>query len=170
MIVNDAIKILNISEMLIDAVIIKGAYRKASLKYHPDHNPAGTEMMKLINEAKEVLSSSKLPITVNENGSSSYDYGAEINNALNKIIIITDLNIEVCGSWVWISGETKEHKDTLKDACFKYSGKKKMWYFRPQSEKKRWRGGKEYSMSDIRNKYNSDKVKTKKVFSLPAHA
>ena len=30
-------------------------YRAADLKYHPDKNPAGAEMMKLINAAFEVL-------------------------------------------------------------------------------------------------------------------
>ena len=35
---------------------IKTAYRKLSLKYHPDKNPNGTETFQQINKANEILS------------------------------------------------------------------------------------------------------------------
>jgi hypothetical protein len=29
------------------------------------------------------------------------------------------VEIEICGLWVWVGGETKKHKDTLKAAGYK---------------------------------------------------
>ena len=50
----DAAKILGLSGD-VTPEIIKTAYREASKKYHPDINPAGGEMMKLVNAAYDVL-------------------------------------------------------------------------------------------------------------------
>lgn len=50
----DACKILELSGV-INADDIKKAYRKACMKYHPDRNPSGEHMMKLVNAAYAVL-------------------------------------------------------------------------------------------------------------------
>jgi curved DNA-binding protein CbpA len=50
----DAAKILSLNGT-ITSKDIKKAYRVAALKYHPDKNPAGEEMMKIINAAYDVL-------------------------------------------------------------------------------------------------------------------
>ena len=50
----DACKILELSGV-INAEDIKKAYRKACMKYHPDRNPSGEHMMKLVNAAYAVL-------------------------------------------------------------------------------------------------------------------
>ena len=31
------------------------------------------------------------------------------------------LEIEICGLWMWVGGETKKHKDALKDAGYKWA-------------------------------------------------
>jgi hypothetical protein len=106
---NDALSILNVTGEYTPE-IIKTAYRKACSKYHPDRNPAGLEMMKLVNQAYEALKEA----TGNANDSESLStYGEDICNALNAIIGL-GLDIEICGSWVWLHGDTKPHKDLLK--------------------------------------------------------
>ena len=75
------------------------------------------------------------------------------------IIPILDLEgveIELCGSWIWVSGNTKEHKDLFKELGFYWAPKKFMWYWRPEEFKSYSRKSK--SMSDIRNKYGSEKI------------
>jgi len=52
--VQDAANILGISGE-INPEIAKIAYRRASMKFHPDRNPAGLEMMQAVNAAYEVL-------------------------------------------------------------------------------------------------------------------
>lgn len=163
----DALKILGIQENTITDELVKNAYRKASLKYHPDRNPAGNEMMRLINEAKEALKGESFPFEYkSEEG---YDYGDEINTALNKIINLQGLVIEVCGAWVWVSGNTKEHWPNLKEAGFKFSPPKKMVYFRPHYASSRRFKKDGLSMDEIRGKYGADNIKSSKTFYLPAH-
>ena len=157
----DACKVLGIEESTVTQEIVKKAYHKACFKFHPDHNPAGANMMKLVNEAKSSLDELGYPLEVNS--TDSYNYGDEINEALNKIITLDGIIIEVCGSWIWVSGETKKHKDSLGSANFIYSGKKVMWYFRPKSQI-RFRGSKKLSMDEIRNKYKSQRISTKERF------
>ncbi len=50
---------------------------------------------------------------------------------------IEGLELEVCGSWLWISGKTKEHKELLKSLGLFYASKKQKWYFRPAEYKSR---------------------------------
>lgn len=63
-------------------------------------------------------------------------------NAEKKDITIYDLQknnnikIERIGSWIWVSGDTFEIKDTLKEMGFFYSGNKKAWYFNGDSVKR----------------------------------
>jgi len=146
----------------------KVAYRKAAMKYHPDRNPAGADMMKIINAAYDVLKEYTGDIPSNDNQSAEAEgtanYSEAVNEALNKIINLTGLDIEICGAWVWVSGETKKHKEVLKEAGFKYASKKKKWYFRPADWKSFSRGS--HSMEDIRNKYGSSKPHAPRNFYL----
>ncbi len=154
MIIQDALKILSIiGEYTPDS--IKLAYRKACSQYHPDRNPAGLEMMKLVNQAYEALKNESGKAESNGDLSS---YGEDIFNALSKIIHL-GLDIEICGAWVWIHGNTKPHKETLKEAGFRWAPKKMLWYFRPADYKSRGRG--KFSMDEIRNTHGSEKVTIK---------
>lgn len=52
----------------------------------------------------------------------------------NKVKKIHELglNQEVCGSWLWVSGNTIDHKETLKSLGLRYSPNKQRWYYRPK--------------------------------------
>lgn len=159
MIIKDALSILGITgDYTPDTV--KQAYRQACKKYHPDRNPAGLEMMKLVNQAYETLKNETgtqdTSETVNQDDVSSY--GEDIFNALSKIMHL-GLDIEICGAWVWLHGDTKPHRELLKEAGFKWAPKKKLWYYRPADYKSRGRG--KFSMDEIRERHGSEKVKLK---------
>lgn len=143
----DAAKILNITG---DATpeIIKKAYWAACRKYHPDLNPAGGEMMKLINAAYDVLKDYQGHIKEQQT-----DYSEKVSDALNAVFGNPDLIIELCGAWVWITGNTKAHRETLKSAGFKWSAKKEAWYFRPEEYRSRSKGS--VTLEEIREKYGS---------------
>ena len=149
----DAAKILGLSGELTPD-LVKTAYRQASMKYHPDRNPAGTEMMKLVNEAYAVLKEFSGDVKEQQ-----ADYGDLLNEALNAIIDLPGLFLEICGAWLWVSGDTRTHKTTLKEAGFQWAPKKKLWYYRPEQYRSRARGN--VDMDDIRTKYGSSRPATR---------
>ena len=61
-------------------------------------------------------------------------------HALNAIIGLDGLDIEICGAWVWVDGETYRHRAPLKQAGFRFASKKKRWYFRPENWRSSSRG------------------------------
>ena len=134
------------------------AWLAAVKKYHPDVNPAGEQMAQMINAAYDTLKDHDGNIEqtqVETNGL----YSEEVSEALNKIINCIGLEIEVCGCWIWVDGDTKKHKETLKEVGFRWANKKKKWSFSPTGYKTKSRGSS--SMSDIRENYGSQRVKSK---------
>ncbi len=145
----DALKVLGLSGQ-VSHEDIKNAYKISCSKYHPDRNPAGLEIMKMVNVAYSTLKSYDGVASISQEASG---YGEEVAKALNAINAL-NLNIEVCGAWVWVSGDTKSHKEILKETGFKWAPKKKNWYFKP-SDAKRSRSFGKFSMDQIRDKYGS---------------
>lgn len=148
---NDAAQVLGLSGA-IGPDDVKQAYHRAALQYHPDVNPAGAEMMQIINAAYEALKDYAGEIAATQE--TEVAYPEAVNAALNAIIDLVGLDIEICGAWVWVSGATYLHRATLKAADFRYASKKQRWYFRPEGWRSSSRGN--YSMDDIRDRYGSD--------------
>jgi len=146
--IQEALSILGVEAGEANPETIKLAYKRAAQKYHPDRNPSGEHMMKLINVAYELVKNFEGKVEENK------DFGDAINNALNAIFDF-GLTIEVCGSWVWVTGNTKPHKDELKAAGFFWSAKKSSWYFRPANRKGRFKAA-SWSMEEIRTKFGSE--------------
>ncbi|NOR70652.1 MAG: DnaJ domain-containing protein [Methylomarinum sp.] len=150
--IKDALSILALTAAA-DQKVIKTAYRKACIKYHPDRNPAGLEMMKAVNVAYQFLAE------ISYNGADhpideevNTDFGDMLNEAINSVIGLSGLNIEVCGAWVWLTGNTKQYKA----AGYWWAKKKCSWYFRPADYKSRNKG--DWNMDKIRDKYGSVSV------------
>ncbi|WP_312788256.1 DnaJ domain-containing protein, partial [Escherichia coli] len=91
---------------------LKSAYKKLALKYHPDRNPLGVELMKAVNAAFDLLMThfDKISQYSSENDSNTYNYGEELEKVLKELNGMEGIVFEVIGNWVWIDGETKKHK------------------------------------------------------------
>lgn len=143
---------------------LKAAYKKLAMQYHPDRPEGSTVIMQEIN-AKFSMLCKVLPSKAQAAGreTSTEERQNDINNAerfrdvLISIIHLEGLDIEICGSWIWIGGNTKEWKAELKAAGFFWASKKAMWYWRAEEYKSH--GKKSTTMEDIRTKYGSEKIK-----------
>lgn len=136
---------------------VKSLYRELAKANHPDKG-GDLETMQSIN-AEYTFACAK--VLKGENLSVE-DLEAEILNAegykqaVNLASNLVGVNVELCGGWIWCSGNTYPHKDALKSVGFYFASAKKMWYFR--SAEKAVKGGKPQSMEKIRGKYGSQSV------------
>ncbi|MCL2592149.1 MAG: molecular chaperone DnaJ [Defluviitaleaceae bacterium] len=141
---------------------LKRVYKKLAVKHHPD-NGGDTEKMKVVNSEYFELFEKLKKIHTNAEGE---QYTKETNetpeefiNIINELIRFDKILIEIIGSFIWVSGETKPYKEQLKALGFKWSSNKLSWYLAPKDYKKR--NHKNYSMDDIRGMYGSKEVENK---------
>lgn len=152
---------------------VKTEYRALCKKYHPDLHGGDTSenwvrIMQQIN-AEYALASANARYAEEPAKRAKYGKSAptatdyadmaavdeRIRQAIEKIITLAGLEIEICGLWVWVGGETKPVKDTLKAAGYMWAAKKEKWYFAgvPASHRGHW------DMDTIRTRYGSSKVR-----------
>lgn len=154
--IQEALNVFGLSGELSEKEV-KTAYKKLALKYHPDRNPLGGELMKAVNAAFDMLMANidDLNKYQSEDESARYNYGENLENVLNTLSGLAGIVYEVIGNWVWISGETFNHKAALNELKCKWAPKKKQWFYRPEEHKGRF-NKKEHSIDEIRAKYGSD--------------
>lgn len=75
---------------------------------------------------------------------------------IEKLIHMEGIEIDVCGSWVWVTGDTRPHKEELKALSFRWSSNKSAWYFHRDGYKKRSK--KSLTLDEIRGYYGSEKI------------
>lgn len=82
-----------------------------------------------------------------------------LSEMIEKLCRIRGIELELCGVWLWITGETYAAKDLLKSFGCMFSSKKKAWYWHDGIDGKKHRGFRK-SLDDIRNVYGSEKIET----------
>lgn len=128
---------------------LKKTYRRLAMENHPDRG-GDTETMKAINaEYEEAFNRIKY-----SGQTEAAETASEFIAVIDALMKIKGITVELCGSWLWISGETKSAKDALKAAGCRWASKKKMWYWHPATDAPRHRRG-NTSMTEIRSKYGS---------------
>lgn len=136
---------------------IRTKYIKLANLYHPDKGGDETVMKEINNEFDYCKIFFKNSFADN-NTTTSRDTDFFDDEALQEVLKIiaglSGLEIELCGSWLWISGDTRPHKATLKRAgCF-WASKKMKWYWHPKEERAGHSRGKA-TIEYIRDKYGS---------------
>ena len=141
---------------------LKANYRLLVRKYHPDCGGADEDMKAINAEYEELFEAAKrgsrqqtedAGCTWNENAHTVDDGFREI---IINIASVPGVEVEICGSWIWVTGDTKPVKDTLKEEGFKWAVNKKAWYW--HSGEYRRKNRKTFSMDEIRDMHGSDKV------------
>ncbi len=168
-----------------DAEEIKREYRRLCKQWHPDLGAQiadeierRTKKMQEINVAYAQASAvyrhediRQRARQYNKPEPTPQDYAdadatdERIREAIEKIVVLEGLDIEICGLWVWVSGTQKrgtsvanDHAlDVLMQTGFKYSGGKKKWHFAGVPAG----GYRKFTMEQIRQRYGSKKVESK---------
>lgn len=139
---------------------LKKAYKAAAMKYHPDMG-GDTATMQAINaeyEARfEVLKRSQNEQAAEDTTGktrATTESAGDFIAIINALLKLDGLEIELCGRWLWIGGNTKTHKEALKAAGCRWSSAKKLWSWHFAEEGAKWHKGTK-TMAQIRSKYGS---------------
>ena len=99
---------------------LRKLYKKLVVKYHPDNN-GNEEILKSINVEYDILfkkfksgyENSESYKNATEKQRQSYDSVKDklLREMIVKLSKFSDLTIEICGTWIWISGITKAYKE-----------------------------------------------------------
>ena len=128
----------------------KKVYKTLAKKLHPDVG-GSEEEFKLLNAIYNDFIENKIYF------SNDFKIDLDLEKIISQILHFENITIELVGSWIWLSGDTKEIKDKLKELGFKWASKKKMWYYGEMKGKSHG----EKSLDEIKDKYESKTFKKK---------
>ena len=134
---------------------LKKQYRRLAMKYHPDCG-GDTATMQQINAEHDAL----FEVLKKQHNASADEYhqttetAAEFRDIIDFLMTLDGVVAELCGSWVWCSGETMKHKEALKACGCRWSSTKKLWSWHFQEDGMKWHKGSK-TMAQIRSKYGS---------------
>ena len=135
----------------------KKIYKTLAKQLHPDMG-GNEEDFKLLNNIYNDIIENKIYF------SNESKFDIELEKIISQILHYENIIIEVVGSWIWLSGDTKAIKEKLKELNFKWASKKKMWYYGEM----KGRNPNQKSMDEIKYKYGFQTVKTKEKGKLTA--
>lgn len=152
---------------------LRKQYKELLKKFHPDNKRKSTQATQEINSEYDNLF--KILKNQHKEGSekqqretdSQYNIkiDKELREQLNKIINL-DVEIEIIGNWIWVSGKTYPVKDILKSAGFAYSSRNKAWYWGKVAFFKK--SHKTLNMETKRALYGSMKIESEKMVLIGA--
>lgn len=140
---------------------IKSRYKELAKRHHPDLGGCKAIMQEINAQYESVMRghyqrAGKSITEIDE----LLEKDEVLRNKLNEILANDELIIEICGSWLWVTGNTREHKEKLKEAKFMWSKSKLAWYWRAEGRK--FRGRCAESLDAIRASYGSVKLNAEK--------
>ena len=137
---------------------VKNTFHELAKRLHPDAGGDPEEFKKMYAEYKEAFERLKTVHKNHEGQTYTKDTEETPEQFADLIRTLTKMNgclVELIGSWIWISGNTKEYKDQLKELHFKFSAKKAAWYYHEGEYHKK--NGKVFNMDDLRNMWGTTK-------------
>lgn len=134
---------------------LKAEYRRLVKIYHPDCGGTDEIMKQINNEHDRLFEELKAKHNAKaDEYHQTTETAEEFREIIEALLNLDGLVVELCGSWLWISGETMKNKKALKAAGFRWSPNKKMWYWRHEEDGRRWHKGNR-TIGEIRAKYGS---------------
>lgn len=146
---------------------VKEIYRNLARENHPDKG-GDDEKMKLINEAYETIQEQYSFVNIGRKFEEDENFwnidDPEMEEAYKSISHLEGIEIEICGLWMWVTGETYKVKEQLKEAGLFYASRKMAWGWKPKNSTSKSRG--RTSLNNIRSKYGSSTLPTSRRHKL----
>ena len=139
---------------------LKKQFKTRCKELHPDFN-GGCKVKE--KEFKEMLNEYEAALKyIGEQKGKEYKFDAEYADLIIELLKMEMVNveIEICGWFIYLWGETKPYKENLKELEFRWNPKKVCWYWRPAWYRNKNKNS--WSMDQIRDFYGSENVRQEK--------
>ena len=150
---------------------LKKMYKTLAYANHPDRGGRTEDMQEINNEYDRLFA--RLKNVRRNKAGEVYTTTEEVKETpeqyraiIDKLIHFENCLIEICGTWIWVSGNTKVYKDILKELKFRFSKNKAAWYYHSEPYVKRSKT--RYSLDDIRTMWGSQEVETEEQARITA--
>lgn len=146
---------------------LKTMYRTLAMKHHPDCGGTVEAMQQINNEYDTLFEQLKTVHTTATGDTYTADTNEkpeQFKNIISRLIVLEGINIEIIGSWVWLTGNTYNYKEQIKAIGFRWANSKKAWYYHTDEYRKTSR--KTFTLDEIRDLYGSQTVTTKPQLKL----
>ncbi len=142
---------------------IKKQYRQLAMENHPDRG-GDLKTMQEINAEFDVLRKRYYNVHESQSGATYRDdtqdtmdeVTAHFEEIIDQLLKMDGVGIEICGSFIWLDGNTYAYRKEIKELGFRWASKKKRWFLAPEGWRKK--GHRELTMGEIRASYGSQRV------------
>lgn len=144
---------------------LKSAFRKLAMKWHPDRGgnnetmrEINAEYASLFDKVKDTHRSTRAdgPRTY-EAKEKTKETPQDFINIVMELFKLDGLDVELCGRWLWIGGNTLAHKKRLRELGCSWSKNKQKWSWHfPEDAAVSYAGRKAWSMDRIRSQFGSE--------------
>jgi len=138
---------------------IKARYRDLAKRHHPDLG-GDVAAMQAVNAAYESILKGAYRAAGwdDQKVEDRWEMDKEVMEKAAELLAVPGIAVELCGVWLWVTGETRTVRGILKLAGCRWAPKKSAWYWRREVDAVRWRGKRRLSMNEIRVKYGTRTV------------
>ena len=138
---------------------LRKAFHRFCLSMHPDKGGKHEDFIDMKNEYDALIKNASIKEGADAfagNREKRYTYESEsaLARMIERLLTIPNITIEICGSWLWITGDTFSNHSRLSDFGCKFSGSKQKWYWTANLKPGKFRA--RYSMAKIRAKFGSE--------------
>lgn len=138
---------------------VKQTYKRLAKALHPDAGGDAEEFKVMAAEYEAAFERLK-SFHKNAQGETYQRETAETArqwaDIIDQLIHMDGVRIEIIGSWIWLTGNTKVYKEEIKVLGFFWSKNKAAWYYTGEEQKSKRRG--HYDMNQLREKWGSVEI------------
>lgn len=141
---------------------LKKTYMQLVRRFHPDKG-GSVEACQLVNsiydQFQKRMSKPRTDKAKNEEHHQEWEMSETFREMIMRLTGLPGLKLEICGSWLWATGDTWSNRAQLKESGMKYASKKKAWYYH---ETEWHRKGRQLDMDEIRERHGSETIQEKR--------
>lgn len=145
---------------------IKAEYKALVKINHPDVGGDTATMQAINGQYTEAVKRIEREGEKADREAAAQEAPEEFMAVISRIANLAGITVDLVGAWLWVTGNTFIHKETLKAVGFKWASKKRAWYWYPEYAAVTC--GTKKSLEEIKSKYGTQRIAGHGIACIPA--